>query len=233
MENTVTRRQLKTEVKTALKGNWGKAILLNLVPIIFSLIIAIAVIIVTIAVATVAGSGGFDPTANPASSATQDNPALSFGTSIIESFFSVAISYGFLDWLRQSKALEHPFKSGLQTFSRKYFTSTLAITLLTYIFTFLWTLLFVIPGIIKSFSYSQAFLVYKDAVDHDNADMSYLAAITKSRELMNGHKWEYFVLQLSFIGWAILAVIPLGLGFLWLTPYINATNANFYRHLTE
>ncbi|WP_054645633.1 DUF975 family protein [Secundilactobacillus oryzae] len=97
----------------------------------------------------------------------------------------------------------------------------------------MWTLLFVIPGIIKSFSYSQAFLVYKDAVDHDNADMSYLAAITKSRELMNGHKWEYFVLQLSFIGWAILAVIPLGLGFLWLTPYINATNANFYRHLTE
>lgn len=58
-------------------------------------------------------------------------------------------------------------------------------------------------------------------------------AITESRQLMNGHKWEYFVLQLSFIGWAILANLTFGIGYLWLVPYIETTNAAFYQNLID
>lgn len=57
-------------------------------------------------------------------------------------------------------------------------------------------------------------------------------AINKSRELMNGHKWEYFLLELSFIGWDLLGGLSLGIGFLWILPYIKATEAEYYRKLT-
>lgn len=64
-----------------------------------------------------------------------------------------------------------------------------------------------------------------------DAEIGATDAITASRKLMQGHKWEYFVLQLSFVGWGILAVCTAGIGFLWLAPYIQATNAAYYRQL--
>ena len=51
--------------------------------------------------------------------------------------------------------------------------------------------------------------------------------------MMDGHKFEYFMLQLSFLGWGILSVLSLGIGFLWLNPYMNTTYAAFYKNLTE
>ena len=62
----------------------------------------------------------------------------------------------------------------------------------------------------------------------DDPKIDAMAAIKESKEIMNGHKMDYFVLQLSFIGWAILATITFGIGYLWLTPYMATTNANFY-----
>lgn len=56
-------------------------------------------------------------------------------------------------------------------------------------------------------------------------------AITKSRELMDGHKTDLFVLDLSFLGWAILGIVTAGIGFIWITPYYRQTKANFYRKL--
>ncbi|MCF1778573.1 DUF975 family protein [Lactobacillus jensenii] len=56
-------------------------------------------------------------------------------------------------------------------------------------------------------------------------------AITKSRQMMKGHKFQLFVLDLSFIGWGILATLALGIGWLWLVPYIQTTKAEFYRKL--
>src|SRR5690606_11316295 len=94
------------------------------------------------------------------------------------------------------------------------------------IFTFLWSLLLVIPGIIKSLSYSQAYFIIKD-----HPEMSVLDAITESRHRMNGYKWKYFLLNLSFIGWGILSILTLGIGLLWLVPYITASYAAFYNDL--
>ncbi|MGO4109450.1 DUF975 family protein [Paenibacillus sp. YAF4_2] len=94
------------------------------------------------------------------------------------------------------------------------------------LFTFLWTLLFIIPGIIAAFRYSQAYFLLRD-----NPDIGIMEAITESKRLMIGHKWRYFVLQLTFIGWAILASITCGIGYLWLAPYISVTQAHFYDDL--
>jgi len=104
----------------------------------------------------------------------------------------------------------------------------ISIALLTGLFTLLWPLLFIIPGIIDSIGYT---LVYM--IKLDNPEMSTMEVITKSKEMMNGHKMDYFVLVLSFFGWAILGILTLGILYLWLTLYMNVTFANFYNSLKE
>ena len=91
------------------------------------------------------------------------------------------------------------------------------------IFVFLWSLLFVIPGIIKSYAYSMSTFVLAE-----NPDMSATDALKKSQEIMDGHKMEYFILQLSFIPWYLLVGITFGIAGLYVGPYVNATTANFY-----
>ena len=91
---------------------------------------------------------------------------------------------------------------------------------------FLWSILFIIPGIIAAYRYSAATYILVDS-----PEISALDAINRSKELMKGHKMERFVLDLTFLGWAILCVITCGIGFIWLTPYRQATIANFYRNL--
>lgn len=94
------------------------------------------------------------------------------------------------------------------------------------IFTFLWSLLLLIPGIIKALAYSQTFMLLKD-----HPEYSVFEAITESRRRMKGYKGKYFLLNLSFIGWGILCLFTLGIGFLWLAPYIYTSNATFYQNL--
>ena len=102
------------------------------------------------------------------------------------------------------------------------------VSFLTGLFTFLWSLLFVIPGIIKAFSYYQAMYILAD-----NEGKPALECISESKEMMNGHKMELFVLGLSFIGWVLLGIVTFFIGFIWITPYMQATFANFYRKLKE
>jgi uncharacterized membrane protein len=94
------------------------------------------------------------------------------------------------------------------------------------IFTILWSLLLIIPGIIKGIAYSQVFFLLRD-----NPEYTALEAITESKKRMKGYKWKFFLLNLSFIGWAFIAIFTLGIGFLWLTPYILTANATFYNEL--
>lgn|SRR3712207_4042604 len=106
------------------------------------------------------------------------------------------------------------------------FGGSLIASILIAIYTFLWTLLFVIPGIIKSLSYSQVYFIL-----NDNPDMSANQAITLSRQMMNGYKGKLLMLHLSFIGWAILCTLTFGIGYLWLTPYIHTSLAKFYEEI--
>lgn len=105
----------------------------------------------------------------------------------------------------------------------KFFGEAFLAFILVFLFSFLWSLLLVIPGIIAAISYSQTFYILAD-----NKKMKALDAIKESRRIMSGNKWKFFCLGLRFTGWFILAIMTFGIGFLWLVPYVNITLANFY-----
>ena len=96
------------------------------------------------------------------------------------------------------------------------------------LFTFLWSLLLVIPGIIKSYSYSMSGFIMDE-----NPEISAREAMEVSMEMMRGNKWRLFCLDLSFLGWGILCLFTLGIGLLWLEPYMNATMAAFYDEVSR
>ena len=96
------------------------------------------------------------------------------------------------------------------------------------LYIYLWSLLLVIPGIIADLSYSMTPYIMAE-----HPDMTASEAIAASKALMNGHKWELFVLHLTFIGWDILAALTLNVGHLVLNPYKNAAETAFYREITK
>lgn len=104
--------------------------------------------------------------------------------------------------------------------------TALLLNILIAVFTFLWSLLFWIPGIIKALSYSMAYYVLAD-----NPDMTASEALNESKEIMYGHKWELFVLHLSFILWDLLVCFTLGIAAVYVIPYKSATVANFYQRI--
>jgi uncharacterized membrane protein len=103
------------------------------------------------------------------------------------------------------------------------FGTALGAYLLMILFIILWTLLLIIPGIIAAISYSMTFYILAD----DNS-IGAMDAIDKSKKMMDGYKWKYFCLGLRFLGWALLCILTLGIGFLWLMPYMQVSMAKFY-----
>lgn len=105
----------------------------------------------------------------------------------------------------------------------KNFGTALGAYLLMMLFVFLWSLLLIIPGIIAAIGYSMTFFILTDEPELGASD-----ALAKSKRMMRGYKWKYFCLNLRFIGWGILCMISLGIGFLWLIPYMQISYAKFY-----
>ena len=96
------------------------------------------------------------------------------------------------------------------------------------LFVALWSLLFVIPGVIKSYEYRMVPYLLAE-----HPEMSSSEVLARSKEMMDGNKWAVFVLDLSFIGWVLLGAITMGLVFIfWTSPYINATEAALYHRLS-
>ncbi len=195
----ITRAELKANAKSSLKGNWGTAVLVTL---IFTVIMGLAGFILGII------------------------PVLGLILPILFSLFvSPALSLGLYSYFM--KVARNEVGSVNDLFSKfGLWLKGFVLVFLIGLFTWLWSLLLIIPGIIASYRYSQAFYILLD-----NPELSPLEAINKSKEMMNGHKMEFFVLQLSFIGWAILAAIPFAIGYLWLMPYVAVTYVNFYKEL--
>jgi uncharacterized membrane protein len=103
------------------------------------------------------------------------------------------------------------------------FLNALVAMLLVTLYTLLWALLLIVPGIIAALSYSQVFYIL--AEDHT---ITASDALEKSKKMMFGYKWKYFCLGLRFIGWVVLCALTLGIGFLWLIPYAQVTMAKFH-----
>lgn len=138
--------------------------------------------------------------------------------------FAGPLAYGFASiFLKLSRGKKSEVPDLFEGFNNN-FSNTIVAGVSIYFYTFLWSLLLIIPGIIAAYSYSFTYYIMQD-----NKNMSASEAIKESKRLTYGHKMELFVLDLTFIGWGLLAVLSCGIGFLWLIPYMETTKAEFYR----
>ncbi|MDD4224032.1 MAG: DUF975 family protein [Candidatus Cloacimonetes bacterium] len=123
-------------------------------------------------------------------------------------------------WNRQDFQIEEMF----QGFNE--FTRSLVAYLLIGLYVFLWSLLLIVPGIIAAISYSMTWFIMAEDRNIDAQE-----AMRNSKQMMEGHKTEFFMLMLSFIGWFILACFTFGLGFLLLSSYTTMASTIFYQRL--
>ena len=154
---------------------------------------------------------------------TQSNPIVS----IISLVFSTFLYFGFYSYCMKIARGEEPELNDL--FSKgnlvlKVFVTSLLVALVVC----LGYIALIIPGIILSFAYSMYTLIYID-----NPEIGIIESMKKSRLMMKGHKWEYFCLMISFLGWMILSVFTCGLLLFWLLPYIGVTTILFYDSIRE
>lgn len=146
--------------------------------------------------------------------------------SVLAIIITYPLAYGFailfLDLFREGKPIDiGKLFDGFKDFGRVWGT-----LILVAIYTILWTCLLIIPGIVKSYSYALTPFILKD-----EPELKYNAAIEKSMGMMDGYKMKLFLLDLSFIGWMILSILTLGIGLLFLQPYMNTARAAFYEDL--
>ena len=194
-----TSSELRTAARQALAGKWGGAVIVTLLYIII-----MGVLPVSFNVMPYFQIGGAGILGN------------------VFQLFLFPIAYGymvmFLSALREENFNIGALFDGFKDYIRIWGT-----LMLMGIYVFLWCLLLYIPGLIKSYSYSMTYYVLKD-----NPDMKFNAAIERSMAMMKGHKADLFYLHLSFIGWGLLCILTLGIGYLWLMPYTMSAQACFY-----
>jgi len=215
-----TREQLKLSAKESLKGNYWQAFWVGIVLAIFS------------------GIGGGGGGGGGGSSSNWETAERYFGSN--DNFMIIAIAIIVLAVLYRIL-----IGFSLEVGSRKYFVQLaqgkntegcygfafdgsnyrgiISAMFLKGFYNFLWSLLFVIPGIVKSYSYRMV-----PNILADNPRLSADEAITLSRKMMNGHKMDTFVLDLSFLGWYLLGLLALVIGTLFVHPYVYATEAHLY-----
>lgn len=146
------------------------------------------------------------------------------GSIIVAGPLAVGMAFVLLALTRKESAELGDMFNGFKT----GFADNLIAGLLVSVFTFLWSLLLVIPGIIKGYSYSMTNYILAD-----NPGMPAMEAIKRSQDMMNGHKWRFFCLQFSFIGWMLLCVITFGLAYIYVGPYMVAAQTAFYNELKK
>lgn len=140
---------------------------------------------------------------------------------IITPALSVGLILAFLNVSKGGKAEVSTLFTGFQ-----YFGKALWLMILIFVFTFLWMLLFYIPGIIKAISYSMSYFILAE-----NPEMTAREALNESKAIMHGHKWDYFVMGLSFIPWILLTGITFGIAGIYVVPYMELTITNFYHSI--
>ena len=215
----VTRKELKDNAKQSLRGNWGWAIIVFLITAIIFGIFTGAGHWLDETYINYDGTNIFYQFASPIGSILL----------WIGSFIGLSRNIAFLE-LRDDQKEEKPYMAAFSVFTENRFGPELINFVLVSIFTFLWTWLLIIPGIIKAYSYSMTPYIVKDMVA-SGKQVSATDGINASKELMKGHKMALFIFDLSFLGWNILAAITCGIGYLWVTPYYQTAKANFSRHI--
>lgn len=228
-----TRQELKERGKAAFRANYWPNVL---VAFILSLLTAGA----TVAARNGGDAGGtYDPATDAALNNLTDVQAVLAMLGITAAVTGVMVvalllkifvfnplkvgCYGFFkENVRSGKGDLNVLVTGFNNYGRTFVT-----LLLADLFVFLWTLLLIVPGIVKSYSYRMVPFIIRDDPELDPMD-----AIKKSRVMMAGNKWAAFKLDISFLGWGILTVLTMGLvGIFWANPYYQNTNAALYLKL--
>lgn len=199
----------KNEALSALRGNWANALVATIIFIALALFFS------------------SNDAINSYYQRIVINPFIGYSLSFVSLFVLLPLAVGYSNSMRvlletgDNRLTNNSFSLGFGNWLHVVWGMVLST-----IYIFLWTLLLVIPGIIKSYSYA---LTPYILVEHP--EMSANEAIEESMRLMDGHKFDLFYLQLSFIGWAILSILSLGLGVFWLIPYQMTAQAAFYRDI--
>ena len=206
-----TNQEFKNAALAALKGNWAPAVLATLVVSVISCVAS--------------GATSLYQLYNPDALGTL--LGLNGGSFLLSVFVIIPLGVGFsyafnaLYVYSNGDVLSNSFGYGFKIYWR-----AIGGMILVQIFTCLWMLLLIIPGIIKAYSYSMTPYILID-----NPELSVREAIRKSQQMMVGQKFNLFYLQLSFIGWFFLACLTGGIGFLWFVPYYQTSQAVFYQNL--
>lgn len=214
-------RELRQIARDNLSGNWGLSVAVTFVAAFFG--------------ALICGSSSFN--LNLPEQALQDMPEtvivilgiigiIAGILALLSMICGGAVQLGYATYLlKQHDRANFEFGDLFSQFHR--FGQGFAQRFLRGLYIFLWSLLFIIPGIVKTYAYAMTPFIMAE-----NPEMTANEAITASREMMDGHKLELFWLDLTFIGWSIMTVFTLGIGTLFLNPYMNASYAAFYKKLT-
>lgn len=157
-------------------------------------------------------------------------PLLPFIEMIVDGLYTDIIGVGGIKYFLQSirDGESAPISMAFSGFSTGHYKNSAKIMIFRNIFQFLWTLLFIIPGIIKLFEYwAIPYLV----ADYPEKGQDEIFAMSK--QMTTGNKWRIFVFYLSFIGWMLLGLVTVGLGFIFISPYLNAASAELYLAIRE
>lgn len=144
---------------------------------------------------------------------------------LVVSFFTSTLSVGFTYYVLKMVREEEVEREDLFKFMGNILPIA-AISILMMVFVLLGMVLFIIPGIIVALGYAMVFYLYVE--NQEYTPMDYLS---QSRELMKGYKWDYFVFELSFLGWILLGVITFGIGLIWVIPYVTISQTIYYDEL--
>lgn len=193
-------RPLRRQALDALEGNWGTAAIFSVVYTVIAMIC------------------GYTPQFFAA-----DSAILSSCNSIIGSLILVPIGFAYIvGFLGLKRGVAPQVGDLFKHFNKRIFLTML----LKSVYMCLWALLFIIPGIVKYYSYAMTEYILKD-----NPELSNNAAIEASMAMMKGNRKRLFLLDLSFTGWGILSILTLGLGLILLYPYWYTARAAFYEEL--
>ena len=214
----MNRKEIKEEAKAKIKGNkwniWWPMLIIGVVTGIVSRIFGIGTVEINATTQNM----------EEMFASVQFSTGQSIGA-IVVTIISALLYAGYykyvLNFIRTGK---FEFSDILNTIKERWLHILIA-TVLTTIIVSLCSLLFVIPGIIMALAYSMVILLVIDT------DVTGSDALKKSREMMKGYKWNYFVFMLSFIGWFILTPFTLGILLIWLVPYYTVAEILYYDKL--
>ncbi|MDF2888876.1 MAG: hypothetical protein K0R23_3261 [Lacrimispora sp.] len=147
---------------------------------------------------------------------------------VIYFILSTLLEFGYQSFCLKVAKRDESMSYGDLFSSASYFFKALGLYFIIGVFVFLWSLLLIIPGIIAALRYSQAIFIMVE-----NPDKGVFQCIEESKDMMDGHLWEFFVLNLSFILWHLLALITCSLSYIYVYPYVTVTQANYYNKIKE